>query len=181
MDCPECKSAQLTPTKLEPSLAARSCGACSGAMLDLVAYRLWAERHSHEADAAAELSEEPATDQGALLCPGCRKIMLRFRYTAGTAHVLDVCSTCDVAWIQRNEWAFLKRLSLHGALTHIFTDPWQRSLRQERTRRALDSEWDKRLGTDLHAEAGELRQWLQAHPKKQELLDYLRRDDPYGI
>ena len=180
MDCPECNSSRLTPVKLEPSLPAKGCGSCRGALLDLVTYRLWTERHTHELTGSGDVVAEPQEGRAALLCPGCTRIMLRFRYTADTPHVLDVCMTCDHAWLQGNEWEFLKCRALHGELTQVFTDPWQQNLRKTRTREVLGSEWDRRLGADLHAEIQELREWLKEHPKRQDLLDYLRSDEPYG-
>ena len=189
MQCPECKQGDLTPTKLEPSLPARGCLTCHGAVLDLVAWRLWRERHPEEGhlgegqrgvnQGPKPEPEAPAAPGRALTCPGCSRLMVRFRYTLDTPHVLDVCSHCDLAWLQENEWEWLKHLELAGTITRLFTDPWQRNLRRRRTEQTFETEWDERLGPELHEEARELKAWLDAQPNRDALLDYLRTAKPY--
>jgi hypothetical protein len=180
MKCPSCQSSKLGPVKLEPSLPALSCLDCGGAVLDLVAYRLWLERHSHERTEQAEVEEEPATGTSALSCCRCSRVMLRYRYTRDSSHVLDICTHCDNVWIQNNEWPFLKKNSLVGQLPRIFTDPWQRALRMKRAEKTFKQDWEQRLGADLHLEVAELREWLIAHPKKAQILAYLMNEDPYA-
>ena len=162
MQCPSCKVSSFSPVKLEPSLGASECRECSGVVLDLVAYRLWRERHLHESEIEAEATAEPESGTQALRCARCDRISLRFRYTKGTSHVLDVCNHCDSVLLQKGEWSFLKQHRLHGQITQIFTDPWQRSLWAERTKEALAQKWDGQLGPDLHREVKEIREWLRA-------------------
>ncbi len=179
MHCPQCAAGSLSPIKLEPSLAALGCNQCDGALLSLVAYRLWRELHVTEVLPEVYHATEPVEPGAAILCPRCKRIMLRFRYTTESANVLDVCSHCDDVWLQENEWCFLKGRSLQGDLTAIFTEPWQRSLRKKRTRAAMEVEWEQRLGPELHSQAREMRSRLHDHPNRASFLDYLLSPDPY--
>ena len=181
MQCPVCTTSTFVPTRLEPGLAAHECLGCGGVVLDLAGYRLWRERHPEEIDSEIPLSQEPESGTPAVLCARCDRIMLRYRYTRDSSHVLDVCSHCDNVWLQKGEWAFLKGLRLHGALPRIFTDPWQRALRAERTRQVLESGWDERLGEELHQEVAEIREWIRTHPRQEAILDYLLNPDPYDL
>ena len=181
MQCPSCKSTSFRPAKLEPSLGALECTGCEGMVLDLVSYRLWRERNLMADAGDAPLKSAPDADHPALLCPRCSRIMLRFRYTKDTTHVLDVCSHCDTVWLQAGEWEFLKNLGLHAHVSQIFTDPWQRQLRSERTRDAQSGQWDQRLGAELHEELAELRTRIEGHANRGEILAYLQSADPYAV
>jgi len=177
MLCPQCKTKLLKPIKLEPSLGALACESCGGTLLDLVAYRVWREVHTHEAETNLESVPEDSTK--ALLCPKCERIMSRFRYALESNHVIDVCAHCDHVWLQDEEWEFLSTHSPARDLPKIFTDPWQRRLRTERTKNVLEQDWDRRLGTDLHRSAKDIDAWLRDHPKRADFLDYLLAADPY--
>lgn len=181
MHCPNCKNQDLLPTKLETSLSAFGCRECGGKLLNLVAYRLWRELHATEAESETALVAEPEEGRDALLCSKCSRIMLKFRYTTDTEHVIDVCNYCEDIWLQENEWEFLKRFSLHGDIPKIFTEPWQRDLRSQRTRQTLEEEWDRRLGPELHSTVKELAAWLEEQPQKDSVLDYLSSHDPYSV
>ena len=41
----------------------------------------------------------------------------------------------------------------------------------------FDEEWDRLLGPELHADVRQLREWLDNHPSRRHLLDYLKRND----
>ena len=82
--------------------------------------------------------------------------------------------------MQENEWEFMKSISLHGDIPKIFTEPWQRDLRSQRTRQALEKEWERSLGPELHTRAKELAVWLEEQPQRDSLLDYLSSRDPYS-
>ena len=179
MQCPQCGEAALTPVKLEPSLAARGCRACNGALLDLVQYRLWRERHADKESTPASVAEVPTESTRAMTCAHCSRIMLRFRYTEDTNHVLDVCTYCDDVWLQDGEWEYLKAHQLSDELTQIFTESWQRQLRAGRGRARLHDHWDDQLGAELHQEIAEVRAWLEGHEKSEQLKRYLWDDDPY--
>ena len=178
MKCPQCKSADLQPAKLEPNLGAHTCDTCGGTLLDLVAYRLWRETQATPPSATGIVKTPEETSQ-ALLCSKCERIMLRFRYTEHTKHVLDLCSYCDDVWLQENEWEFMRVYAVQGDLPRVFTDPWQRKLRARRTKAVLDEEWDHRLGAELHGKAKEIDKWLREHPNRASFLDYLLASDPY--
>ena len=124
------------------------------------------------------MPEEPGH---ALNCKRCQRIILRFRYTTDTRHMLDVCVHCEDVWLQQGEWEFLKSRQLSGALPKVFTDPWQHDRRQSAQQVALADDWNERLGIELHAEAAQLRRWLDQHPQKSELILYLTVEDPYQV
>lgn len=189
MKCPQCKHDHLPPFKLEPNLGAMRCEKCGGVLLDLVAYRLWQELHAAELTSTADLiadpkqppEQGPEESMGALSCAKCQRIMLKFRYSTQTRHRLDVCSHCDEVWLQEHEWEFLKSHALHGELPKVFTDPWQRKLREQQTRQTFEQQWDQRLGEEMHAKTRDIDSWLREHPRRSAILDYLLAADPYAI
>ncbi|MDX1512915.1 MAG: hypothetical protein R3174_04145 [Gammaproteobacteria bacterium] len=181
MNCPNCGTAELKPGKLEHNLPCLTCGDCNGALLPLVAYRYWRENFPAEvehAEVTKAYSDSTDTEK-ALLCPKCRRIMLKFRFATDVDHGIDVCSHCQEVWLDEGEWHYLRVRHIHGSLPSVFTDPWQKHLREQRTKKVLESEWRKKLGEDDFNETEKIHQWLKSHPNRSAILAFLISEDPY--
>src|SRR5688500_5931024 len=122
MKCPHCKTEDLKPTLIEEYLASMGCDRCHGSLVALLHYRHWAEtqkptRADPGADAAdppARVAEMPdATDTtSAIACPKCSRLMLKYKISGAVANRVDVCSSCDEAWLDGGEWQLLEALEL---------------------------------------------------------------------
>lgn len=176
MKCPSCKTETLKATKLEAGLSAMGCDKCHGASVSLLYYRDWAEREEPVAPVST-LSAEPASEsQTALTCPKCGKLMTKFRVSGCQNNRLDLCTSCDEAWLDGGEWEMLKSLELSHQMPMVFTEEWQRKVRKQ----AMDSSREERLAkliddADLE-KAKAARDWLKDHPNKAEILFFINHE-----
>ncbi len=186
MQCPSCKNNRLKATKLEDGLPVNGCDKCGGAIISLLHYRDWAERTLHDQDQPNEQDEQivaeardAASDtdsRSALVCPKCSKIMTKFNISGCTKNRLDLCTTCDEAWLDAGEWELLKALSLSKDIPSVFTDPWQRKVRKEIGEIKLKDRFTKIVGEADMEKAEEVRTWLKEHDKRTEILFYLGQE-----
>ena len=179
MDCPKCQK-PLTVSRLEAHLGCNGCEQCEGVLLNLITYRVWRETNPAEVD-ACEVTPDPAAanTKHALLCPKCQRLMVKFKFATDLSHALDVCSHCEEVWLDRGEWDYLKERDIHGDLPRVFTDPWQRRLRQARNEVSLEKIWTDKLGSEDHQRVKEVARWLEDHPQRALLMGYLNSEDPY--
>jgi Zn-finger nucleic acid-binding protein len=174
MHCPKCdKHSTLKPIKLNASLIARKCCSCYGLLIDLLSYRAWRDRWAEKEHPKAELIEVEDNSH-ALLCPNCSRIMLKFRIGKVASNTIDVCTYCDVSWLDEGEWELLGALALQSKLTKIFTEPWQRQLRNEQTEEARAERNEALVGKDTMLKVNEMTYWIESHPKREEVLRILR-------
>lgn len=183
MECPNCGTGDLKPGRLEHNLPCMTCTECNGALLPLVGYRHWKENFPAEVERAEvikALSDADDTTR-ALICPKCQRIMLKFKFAADIDHGLDVCTHCEEVWLDEGEWHYLRVRHIHGELPKVFTEPWQRRLREQRGRKVMEGEWRKKLGGNDFEETVKIHAWLQSHPKRTAILDFLINEDPYQV
>ncbi|MFL0797696.1 MAG: hypothetical protein K6L73_09430 [Cellvibrionaceae bacterium] len=172
MDCPQCKGYQLEPKEISPGLLAAVCPKCDGSLLSLMNYRYWIDQHAE--NSVAEIAEDVITEDSseAKLCPKCSKFMSRFQIGRDINHRLELCTSCDEAWLDKGEWKLLQQLDIHNKLPKIFTDAWQRNIRLERQEETLKARYRKKLGDDF-TKVDEFKQWLDQHVEKRDIRQYL--------
>ncbi|MCG8668693.1 MAG: hypothetical protein MI867_04715 [Pseudomonadales bacterium] len=144
--------------------------------MSLLYYRDWAERHEPVAT-GRDLSAEAVNDShAALSCPKCGKLMTKYRINGCQNNRLDLCASCDEAWLDGGEWELLKSLELSYLMPKVFTEEWQRKLRKE----ALETSREARLASRINAEdldlAKQTRDWLKDHPNKADIIFYLNHE-----
>ena len=178
MKCPVCSNTELRPTMIEELLPSMGCDQCKGSLVALLYYRHWAENHKppQDTNSPSELSEVPADTTNALRCPKCERIMTKYRLSGTVANRLDVCPSCDEAWLDGGEWELLEQLHLSDRLPSVFTDTWQRKLRKEGSERSRQDILRRTLGAEDAGKVESLRSWLNGHPAKSTILTYLYRD-----
>lgn len=179
MQCPKCKDTHLKPSKIDEGLSAMGCNQCEGALLSLLYYRDWAERSGsvHEAPSVELLKGFDSEDTvSALHCPKCSKIMHKFRISGGSSNRLDLCTSCDEAWIDGGEWALLKALELTKEMPLVFTESWQKKVRAEVSEELRRQRFEKIIGQDNLAKADEFRLWLKDNPHKHDILFYIAHE-----
>jgi Zn-finger nucleic acid-binding protein len=179
MYCPKCKETSLRASRIEVDLPAASCPKCNGALVSLLYYRDWAERHASDVvELAADhgVSEEVQDTNTAISCPKCARLMTKYKMSGFVANRLDVCPGCDEAWLDGGEWELLKALELSRKMPVVFTEQWQRNIRKqvaEETRRGI---LRKVIGEEPLQRTDEFKSWLRVQPRRSDILVYLHAE-----
>jgi len=178
MKCPKCANSELRPTMIEEMLAAMGCGTCKGSLVSLLYYRHWAEQHkpAEKRAEAGEVTAAPTDTATAITCPKCDRIMTKFKLVGAVANRLDLCGTCDEAWLDQGEWEMLEQLHLSDKLPSVFTDSWQRKLRNENNEQTRQSILKRTIGDEAATKVEAFRSWLNEQRSKSTILTYLYRD-----
>ena len=181
MNCPKCRTVSLSPVKLERGLSAMGCPSCGGAVVSLLSYRDWLELFAPQApDGGHGLSgREPVDGQEthiALNCPKCKRLMVKYRIAVDMESRLDFCVNCDEVWLDAGEWELLKAMELERRMPMVLTEVWQRRVREQEREDNLDQRLMKFVSRADLVKARKVRQWLQDHPNKSEILLYIRHD-----
>lgn len=171
-NCPNCKGYWLEPMEIEEGLIVGHCVKCNGNMLPLMNYRYWEKTHGNRNlnEGRSELKEDSSH---AKLCPKCSRLMLKFRVDIDTDNRLDLCTACDEAWLDSGEWELLKKMGLHSSLSNIFTEEWQRGLRQKQKVNAIQERYIKSLGEDDFDRVNTFKGWMEQHECKEEIKLYI--------
>ena len=173
MKCPCCNTENLKATKLEAGLSAMGCPQCQGALVSLLYYRDWTERDEPVATTEDVSAEAVNDSHAALSCPKCGKLMTKYRIDGCQNNRLDLCASCDEAWLDGGEWELLKSLELSHLMPKVFTEQWQRKLREQ----ALELSREERLANKIDPadleRAKQMREWLKDHPNKTDIIFYL--------
>jgi Zn-finger nucleic acid-binding protein len=178
MKCPHCKTPDLQPTLIDEYLPAMGCDACHGSLVSLLSYRHWVETQrapSAQPPAASSATLEATDTPFAIKCPKCERVMAKYKITGRVSNRLDVCSSCDEAWLDGGEWQLLETLQLSRNMPAIFTDSWQRRLRREATEDTRHAALVRMIGQDATAKVEEFRTWLAENEHKSHILTYLYR------
>jgi Zn-finger nucleic acid-binding protein len=177
MKCPKCKNPDLHPTKMEQGLSAMGCNECQGTFISLLYYRDWAERFGVATTDSEQAEEVQAEDventHAAMGCPKYSRIMTKYRISSEHDNRLDLCANCDEAWLDKGEWSLLKRLNLGSKIPAVFTEQWQRQVRQQVTEESRRQRFVDMLGDDIVKEADSVREWLKDSPQRAQILLYL--------
>jgi Zn-finger nucleic acid-binding protein len=179
MKCPRCKTADLKPTMIEEQLPALGCSTCHGSLVSLVYYRHWAETQKPpppEAPAADAGSVETTDTTIAITCPKCGRLMTKHKLAGSVANRVDVCASCDEAWLDRGEWELLEALQLSHDMPSIFTDEWQRRIRREMSDDMRRSILQRSIGVEGVAKVDAFKDWLAGNKHKSEIMAYLYRN-----
>lgn len=170
MKCCHCKTTSLEPKELEPGLLAAACPDCNGALLPLMNYRYWSEHNPTVSTTSTKLSTEAT---GAKQCPKCQGLMTKFRLGPDTQNRLELCVHCDEVWLDAGEWELVKQLDLHGKLSSVFTDAWQRNIRKQKEIANIHHHFAKLIGEQDFARIEDFKNWLEHHPHKADIKHYI--------
>ena len=181
MKCPRCRTPDLKPTLIEEYLPAMGCETCHGSLVSLLYYRHWAETQKLAAqpptpEAVAAGPVATSDSNSALVCPKCARVMAKYKLTGTVANRVDVCSTCDEAWLDGGEWELLEALQLSHELPAILTDAWQRRIRREQSEGTRRSILVRLIGEQGTSRVEEFREWLGRNQHKSHVLAYLYKN-----
>jgi Zn-finger nucleic acid-binding protein len=95
--------------------------------------------------------------------------MLKFKISGEHQNRIDVCTNCDTSWLDQGEWELLGSLSMQLELSAIFTEPWQRRIREEEINASQQQRFEDILGQHDYKKLMDFKKWIESHPKKKEL------------
>lgn len=176
MICPTCPGYQLEPKELEPGMVVASCSKCNGGLLSLLNYQFWLKTQApvmQDADDEIQLSD--VDDVGdAKQCPKCHRLMAKYSFTNKSRNRLDYCSACEETWLDHGEWELLKQARLERQVSKIFTDKWQRMLRQQKFQDLQNQRYQNLLGNDCYERATNFKSWLAKQEHRRDILLFLQ-------
>ena len=181
MQCTSCKQGKLVHAYLDALFPCHTCEHCGGNFIYLADYLRWIENNKDpkfvcNQDAALHADES----ERALLCPKTGSLMLKYRISKNTEHRIDLSRAINAIWLDKGEWELLKREGLAGKLNEIFTDVWQRKVRQAKSADVFDALYAEHFGENYEAVKA-FRSLLQGMPNKSDVIAYLVSDDPYSV
>ncbi|MBC8029523.1 MAG: zf-TFIIB domain-containing protein [Pyrinomonadaceae bacterium] len=183
MNCPICIVAPLSLGSLESSLSSQNCARCGGNWIPGAQYWKWLENQGENLpEVDAQTSDLPISEPTAHLdCPECKWRMVKYMVGRGTGFSLDHCHSCKGIWLDKNEWEVLRKRNLHDDLNSMLTEFWQSEALKEERRKRFERINQTKFGAEDYAEIKRIRDWLEGHDKKHELLAYLTDDDPLNV
>ncbi|MBK5145739.1 zf-TFIIB domain-containing protein [Budviciaceae bacterium BWR-B9] len=180
MQCPKCQTDTLQSAALDELIPCQICKSCEGVWLMLEDY-LNHKNQLQVSDASSEgVVVESGETRSALLCPVTGTLMLKFRISKDTDHRLDLSPKINGIWMDKGEWELLKAHGLAGKLNTIFTDVWQRQIRESAAKEQFDELYLERFGESDYQKIKSIREWLHQHPQKDRLKAFLLADDPWS-
>jgi Zn-finger nucleic acid-binding protein len=172
--CGCAKGATFERHKPAEGLHTRRCTHCLGVLLLLKDYRVWRDRHF---SSLPTIEPHPMSGQEqsskARFCPLCQHLMGRYRTGDAASFWLDYCPTCDAVWLDDGEWVLLEKSGFAPYLDTLLTERWQKLIQSKKTLSYRDERLRARFGEETLAEIQRIKTWLDAHPRKKELLAYL--------
>lgn len=179
MKCTSCHQGILQPAYLDDLFPCHTCTNCGGNFILLNAYLSWLESHP-EVNFVSNCEAEVDADDNrkVMLCPKTGSIMLKYRISKDTEHRLDLSPSINAIWMDRGEWELIKKEGIAGQLNSVFTDTWQRKIREARTEDVLRAMYEREFGEN-YAQIQAFKELLSEMPNKAEVIAYLVSDNPY--
>jgi Zn-finger nucleic acid-binding protein len=173
--CHCAKDASFDRYELSAGLLAKRCANCRGVLLSMNDYLDWRERHFSDALAAVEPAAIPGQEKAskAHACSQCSRVMARYRTGGASSFWLDYCPSCQLVWLDDGEWALLEQSGLALHLDTILTDRWQQRIQSRKTLSYREELLRTRFGEETLSEIRRIQAWLNAHPKKRDILAWL--------
>lgn len=175
MKCPKCKNSDLFPIKLEEGLPAMGCKTCAGVLISLLYYRDWADRTLIEGETEVPLPAlvEDNDTKFVISCSKCSRMMTKYQISSQKSNRLNICVSCDDAWVDDGEWVLIKSLGLIKKIPAIFAEPWQSRIKQEISEKSRFERLEKAVGPDDARRAKEVRGWLSSNTSKASIIRYI--------
>ena len=175
MKCPVCKTIALAAFKPEPNIIARKCATCRGLWLGSEEFSRWIDTiQTGKAAAASNPEVRAASDEpkSAKICPGCGRLMTRYKIGHAISFSLDRCGNCGGTWFDGSEWETLRGGALWDQIHLIFSPAWQSRIRKEEQAEHLREQFAAKLGPVDFAESNRIKVWLDKHPHREAILAY---------
>ena len=181
MKCTSCKQGNLIPAYLDYLFPCHTCSHCGGSLVMLSDYLRWLEDNENpDFIKSSEAVVEAEETTSAMVCPKSKVLMLKYKISQHNDHRLDLSPAINAVWMDKGEWDLLKQEGLAGKLNEIFTDSWQRGIREAKASETLDMLYEKKFGAN-YDKVKEFKAVLDAMGNKSEVIAYLISDDPYKV
>ena len=179
MKCVKCSNMELQPDSLDEGLASQHCDSCGGSWVKMQDYIQWRDQNTNTPSLGISQEDIDVDDTAAvLICPQCNQIMGKFRITAELEHRMDQCSNCGGFWLDKGEWKYLQRFNLHTRINTIFTENWQRKVREDTFKRSAEKRYLTKFGVVTYQQVKELKDYLIGNPFKNRVIAFLMNPDP---
>lgn len=179
MNCPNCKTNELTRREIEPNLFALRCENCRGKWLSHYDYDVWLKSQENLPITPSKKIKMAIPEfELARVCPECRRILVKYKVGQNVPFLIDRCGQCAGIWLDKGEWETLKRRNLHDDLQKIFTDHWQEEVKKGETRAHLAKMYEDKFGKEDYAKIVRFKDWMENHEKEDEILAYIRDPNP---
>lgn len=180
MNCPSCGNGNLEYAYLDELFPCKTCNHCNGNWLLLEDYLRWKETRPIKLKDEGQIDVELSETKKALICPVSGSLMLKYRISKDTEHKLDLSPAVNGIWLDKGEWALLKKEGLADKLNAIFTAPWQRKIRSEASADVFEQLYLEKFGETDYKKVKEIRDWLISHPHSDSLRAFLISDNPWS-
>lgn len=180
MKCVKCDKNQLALGVLETGLTCQQCSSCGGSWVEMDDYIHWHKLNATRANFSLKQPDEITVEDSSavLICPQCNQIMGKFKVGSEVDYRIDQCANCGGFWLDNGEWVNLIKLNLHVKINTIFTDSWQRRVREESNKRNAEMRYVSKFGEDTYKQAKRLRDTLAGNPFKSRVIAYLTNPEP---
>lgn len=181
MKCTSCKSGKLNPSYLDDLFPCHTCTNCGGNLVMINDYLRWLDGNTNtEFTSSIDVEVEAEETQIALLCPKTSTLMMKYRISKDTSHRLDLSTSINAIWMDKGEWALLKSKGLAGKLSSIFTDSWQRKIREASAADTLNTLYEKEFGQN-YDKIKEFRDLVLSMENRSNVIAFLVSDDPFKV
>ncbi|MDB6124846.1 MAG: hypothetical protein JWQ71_3839 [Pedosphaera sp.] len=179
MNCPVCKTRTLATHALEHNLISWKCDDCGGQWINSFQFWKWLEEHQPNHEGVSPRTPDLTSNETKAVktCPECNHILAKYKVGHSLPFSLDRCGHCGGIWFDKNEWEILQGLNLHEEIHHIFSAPWQHRVRNEERARHLQALFAEKIGVQDFEEIKRIKEWLNQHPHRDELHQYLNNKD----
>ena len=180
MNCPACSGATLHNEELEENISAKACSKCGGRWIPSYQYWKWRDRVGKSSGGAVSHEQEPAeavNDSGAgKLCPECGHFLTRCKVGHGLEFMLDRCTNCGGIWLDKNEWESLAAKKLQNQIHFIFSDSWQRQVRDEESRETHQKRIETIIGAQDWNKLKDVIEWIRKHSRRETIVGYIEEE-----
>lgn len=177
LKCPICKTNTLAQTEVLDNLITHPCAQCKGKWIVREDYWKWIEPRGTilmEVPPGSWADFLPVEQTEKLkICPDCGRFMGKYKVGHGVPFVIGCCGTCAGFWLDANVWENLASRHIHERLHFVISDAWQEKIaRPDREKRHEQIVLEKVGAEDLE-KIKSIKQWIDHHPRKAELLSVL--------
>jgi len=179
MNCTSCKAGKLMPAFLDDLFPCYTCDNCGGNFVMLSQYLVWADNNPDDSVVTNHDSEFKAEETSkAMLCPKTGRLMIKYRISAETDHRVDLSPSINAIWLDKGEWNLFKKEGIAGKLNEVFTDSWQRKIREAKSKETMQAFYENEFG-EKYPSISKFREMLEQMPNKSAVIAYLISDNPY--
>lgn len=181
MKCTVCENGVLNPSYLDSLLPCHTCSNCEGSLLRMGDYFRWQDQIDDDIDGAETIPVEVIAEETskAIICPKSGALMTKYRISKDTYHRLDFSSPLNAVWMDKGEWALLKKNGLSTRLNNVFTNHWQQEIRAQESADIMEELYKRRFGEHYQV-LKEFREVLSGIEQRSAAIAYLMADDLYS-